>query len=148
MKELRKRLDHLLHEASHSVELATNNEMGYKSSPIKWSKREILGHLIDSAINNVQRFTEIQFQPKPFKINRYDQDGLVKANDYQHADTKSLVNLWLALNKRIGDVMELQDDLTLAYTIELSDGTIKDLRFLMTDYVDHLEYHVRQLLVE
>jgi hypothetical protein len=46
------------------------------------------------------------------------------------------------------DVMELQDDLTLAYTIELNDGTVKDLRFLMIDYVDHLEHHVQQLLAE
>lgn len=146
MKELRIRLDNLLKEASYYLEHTAASEMEHKSSPVSWSKREILGHLIDSAVNNLQRFTEIQFHPKPFKIKPYDQNGLVKANDYQHADTESLVNLWQALNKRIGDVMEMQTDSTLLYAIELSDGTITDLRFLMTDYVDHLEHHVRQLL--
>lgn len=146
MKELRIRLDNLLKEASYYLELAAASEMELKSSPVSWSKREILGHLIDSALNNLQRFTEIQFQPKPFKIKPYDQNGLVKANDYQHADTEALVNLWQALNKRIGDVMEMQTESTLLHAIELSDGTITDLRFLMTDYVDHLEHHVRQLL--
>ncbi|MES2557989.1 MAG: DinB family protein [Bacteroidota bacterium] len=145
MKELRLRLDHLLNETSRFIKLASDEEMEYKSSSLKWSKREILGHLIDSAVNNLQRFTEIQFQPKPFKIKTYDQEGLVKANNYQHADTESLLRLWLALNERIGDLMETQTATTLAYAIELSNGTKADLRFLMTDYVDHLEHHVRQI---
>lgn len=142
------RLDHLLHETCRHIEMATDEEMEYKASRLKWSKREILGHLIDSAVNNLQRFTEIQFQPKPLKIRKYDQDGLVSANNYQHSDTESLLNLWLALNERIGDVMETQTKETLAYAIELPDGTSSDLRFLMTDYVDHLEHHIRQLLPE
>jgi DinB superfamily len=144
MKELRIRLDHLLNVGSHYLEHASVDEMQYKLSPMKWSKLEILGHLIDSAVNNLQRFTEIQFQPKPFKIKPYDQEGLVKANDYQHSETGSLLRLWLALNERIGDLMEMQTETTLAYVIELPNGTIRDLRFLMTDYVDHLEHHVKQ----
>ncbi|ASS47688.1 MAG: hypothetical protein A3D31_17840 [Candidatus Fluviicola riflensis] len=146
MKELRLRLDHLLNETGRFIKLASDEEMEYKPSSLKWSKREILGHLIDSAVNNLQRFTEIQFQPKPFKIKTYDQKALVKANNYQHSDTTSLLTLWLALNERIGDLMELQTETTLTYTIELNDGTIKDLRFLMTDYVDHLEHHAGQLV--
>jgi hypothetical protein len=37
----------------------------------KWSKQEILGHLIDSAINNLKRFTEIQFLPQPYTVISY-----------------------------------------------------------------------------
>ena len=46
----------------------------------KWSKKEILGHLIDSAINNIQRFTEIQNSEKPYVIKTYNSDALVNAN--------------------------------------------------------------------
>ena len=50
----------------------------------KWSKQEILGHLIDSAINNLKRFTEIQFLPQPYTVISYKQNELVIANDYQN----------------------------------------------------------------
>ena len=52
-------------------------------APGKWSPQEILGHLIDSAINNLRRFTEIQFLPQPFTVVGYKQDDLVIVNNYQ-----------------------------------------------------------------
>lgn len=120
-------------------------DLTYKASPEKWSKLEIIGHLIDSAINNLQRFTEIQFESKPYPIKRYNQDELVKANAYQEADPERLAALWLAMNQRILAIMKRQSDTTLAYPIILPGGEPSDLRFLMTDYVDHLEHHVKQL---
>lgn len=121
------------------------SDLTYKASPEKWSKQEILGHLIDSAINNLQRFTEISFEPKPYQIRRYNQDELVKANAYQGAEINKLIALWLSLNIRILALMKLQTEATLSYTIILPDGELSDLRFLMTDYVDHLEHHMKQL---
>lgn len=128
-----------------STSLSDISDLTYKASPEKWSKLEIIGHLIDSAINNLQRFTEIQFEPKPYQIRRYNQDELVKANAYQEADSERLAALWLAMNQRILAIMKRQNDTTLAYPIILPDGEPSDLRFLMTDYVDHLEHHLRQL---
>lgn len=121
------------------------SDLTYKASPEKWSKLEIIGHLIDSAVNNLQRFTEIQFESKPYQITRYNQDELVKANAYQEADPERLAALWLALNQRILALMKQQTEATLAYPIILPDGEPSDLRFLMTDYVDHLEHHLQQL---
>lgn len=117
-----------------------------KPNPSKWSKQEILGHLIDSAINNLQRFTEIQHVDKPYTIRPYSQEGLVNANGYQQHNLQALINLWLALNDQIGWVMDQKTTTDLAQPIVTPGGSTKDLAWLMEDYVVHLNHHLRQIL--
>lgn len=121
-------------------------ELTQKPTPEKWSKKEIIGHLIDSGINNLQRFTEIQFENKPYKIRKYNQDELVKANDYQNSETEEIADFWLSINNRITKLIKQQTEKTLNYKIELAKGNISDLGFLMKDYVDHLEHHLNQII--
>ncbi|WP_286911791.1 DinB family protein [Flavobacterium sp. UBA4197] len=116
-----------------------------KISGTKWSKKEILGHLIDSAINNLQRFTEIQYLEKPYSVRPYNPDELVKANRYQEKDSSDLLLLWVQLNRQIAFVMLNQTEDTLAYPLLLPDNQQRDLRFLMTDYVVHLEHHLKAI---
>lgn len=111
----------------------------------KWSKKEILGHLIDSAINNLQRFTEIQYYEKPYKIRPYNQDALVKYNDYQNKNNQNLFDLWLHLNRHILEIIKNKTDKTLAYQLILPNGTLTNLQFLIEDYIEHLFYHVSQI---
>jgi len=120
-------------------------ELAHKPASDKWSKKEILGHLIDSGVNNLQRFTEIQFEKKPYKIRKYQQDQLVKVNDYQHAELEEIVSFWLAVNYRILSVLKQQTEHTLSYKIEFDPKNVSDLRFLIQDYVDHLEHHLNQI---
>ncbi|MDO5969255.1 DinB family protein [Flavivirga aquimarina] len=140
------KLEGLINKGLEYISQSSETEWVQKPSPNKWSKKEILGHLIDSGINNLQRFTEIQTANKPYKIRQYKQDDLVKVNDYQHAALKEIANFWEAINNRICCVIKLQTEETLNYKIEISDGEISDLRFLMTDYVDHLEHHLNQII--
>lgn len=123
----------------------SEEEMSVKKSPEKWSKREILGHLIDSAINNLQRFTEIQFTEKPYVIRKYNQNELVKVNDYQNSDTQELLSFWLAINKRIEKIIKKQTEETLKYKVQIDDETIVDFNFLIKDYIDHLVHHLQQI---
>jgi hypothetical protein len=146
MTETTKRLDNLVKSGETYFSHASKSDLEYKRSPEKWSKKEILGHLIDSAINNLQRFTEIQSAEKPFKIRKYKQDELVIANNYQNSELQEIIQLWTALNQRIGIIMEYQTESSLDVAIELPNGQLSDLRFLMIDYVDHLEYHLKQIL--
>lgn len=111
----------------------------------KWSKKEILGHLVDSAIHNLVRFTEINYIEKPYRHRPYNQIDLVNLNQYQTMDIHDLTELWLSINKQIVRLMKSVDEKALDYKIILSDESVIDLRFLMTDYVDHLEHHIRQL---
>jgi len=71
----------------------------------------------------------------------------VKANDYQNSDTKEIVELWLSINNRIKSLMKQQTERTLDYKIESDEENFSDLRFLMKDYVDHLEHHLNQIMV-
>lgn len=145
MKETINRFEQLLDSGLEYISKSSKLELTQKTNPEKWSKKEIVGHLIDSGINNLQRFTEIQFENKPYKIRKYNQDELVKTNDYQNSDIKEIVELWISINNRIKNFMEQQSERTLNFKIELDNGTISDLRFLMNDYVDHLEHHLNQI---
>ena len=124
---------------------SSETSISFKSSPSKWSKKEILGHLIDSGINNYQRFTAIQFEKKPFRITPYDQDKLVLANDYQHANLYELMGLWLSINRRIIRILKLQTEKTLKYEI-IVDGANNNFEFLIIDYLEHMKHHINQII--
>ena len=115
-------LNELLIRGEHYISGCSEETLRHKPSAEKWSKKEILGHLTDSAINNLQRFTEVQFSEKPYQVRRYHQDELVKANDYQNADTRQLLDFWIAINNRIQDIMDLQTAHTLAYEVIFPAG--------------------------
>lgn len=146
MTETIAKLQQLLTKGLEYFKQTSELEVSRKVSVEKWSKKEILGHLIDSGVNNLQRFTEVQFENKPYRIRKYNQNELVQANDYQNADTKEIVEFWSALNHRILNIMKKQTEETLNYKIELDKDNSADLRFLMIDYVEHLEHHLQQIL--
>jgi hypothetical protein len=146
MEKLSERLEVIIDTVSRYFGSASEVEISLKASPEKWSKKEILGHLIDSGVNNLKRFTEIQFEQKPYQIIAYAQDELVIANHYQHAQTAEIVGLWIAINRQMLHVMSKQTEESLSFKIKFSDDSISDLRFLMTDYVDHLEHHIGQIV--
>lgn len=143
---LRHQFEEALSEGEAFMRSCTEDEWTLKASPVKWSKKEILGHLTDSASYNLQRFIEIQFKPKPFKIYSYAQDDLVRVNDYQHADTEELVTLWRAINCRIVSVFGQLSPETLAFSIQFENGQLADLSYLMEDYVRHLKHHLSQIM--
>ena len=111
----------------------------------KWSRKQILGHLIDSALNNLTRFTEIGYQPQPYIYREYHQSELVQINDYQNAETQEIFQLWLSLNKQILRVMQSQTEERLNLKVQFTDGELSNLKFLMTDYPEHMEHHLNQI---
>ncbi|MFH6991367.1 DinB family protein [Flavobacterium sp. FlaQc-48] len=122
-----------------------SHEVLEERKPGKWSKKEILGHLTDSAIHNLVRFTEINYIAKPYHHRPYNQIDLVNLNQYQTMDIDQLTQLWFVLNNQIIRIMKSVKDEALDYKIVLSDGAEIDLKFLMTDYVEHLEHHINQI---
>lgn len=145
MEETATRLEILLEEIPELIATFSEEQLYHKAAPEIWSKKEILGHLIDSAINNLQRFTEAQFMPKPYQYRKYNQNELVRVNKYQELPVFHLVSLWKALNRQIISVMERQTNESLQYAIQLSETETTDLKWLMTDYVDHLVHHQKQI---
>lgn len=116
-----------------------------KISEAKWSKKEIIGHLVDSSIHNLVRFTEINYFEKPYIYRTYNQNDLIKINQYQDMNNDELIQLWFSLNNQIIRLFKTVTEEALEYKIQLNDNSIIDLRFLMTDYVEHLEHHINQI---
>lgn len=148
MIQIISRFENLLQTGTNYISKCSHKQLKLKHSPEKWSKKEILGHLIDSAINNLQRFTEIQYKTKPYKIRNYDQNKLVKVNDYQNIDLNDLTSLWVGINKQILYLIRRQTEDSLNYKIETDKGNISDLRFLIEDYINHLEHHLNQIVYD
>jgi len=122
-------------------------ELLNKPAPGKWSKKEILGHLIDSAINNLKRFTEIQFLPQPYSIISYKQNELVIVNDYQNITLDHLLDLWQALNRQIVFVVKNISEEKLNYPVDpqYESKELKTLGWIICDYVAHMEHHFKQI---
>ena len=119
----------------------------------KWSPREIIGHLVDSASNNHQRFVRGQFQDT-LVFPGYAQDDWVRAGQYQDAPWDDLVELWRTFNLQIARVMAATPDEVRrreSLTTQLRSigfkaipqGQPATLDHLMRDYVAHLEHHLR-----
>ena len=122
-------------------------ELRRKSAPDKWSKKELLGHLIDSAANNHHRFIKIQFMPQPFFVEGYAQNDWVRIQNYNEKDTEQLVNLWKVYNEHILFIMQNtpNKNLNIKINAEHPFENADTLFLLMKDYVDHMDHHFRQI---
>ncbi len=115
-----------------------------KPNPLKWSKKELLGHLIDSATNNHQRFVRCQFENIPTIV--YDQNNWNKFNFYQQIDKQQIIDFWTIYNKQLHELIKNIPSENLPKECSASDGIICTIEFLITDYVEHLEHHLKQIV--
>lgn len=114
-----------------------------KPSPQKWSKKEILGHLIDSATNNHQRFIRAQFEDRPEIY--YDQDMWVQFNHYNDMPLNQLIHFWTVYNLQLIEVIKRIPVENLILECKMRDGNYLTLDYLVNDYVQHMEHHIRQI---
>ena len=68
-----------------------------KGSPEEWSSIEVLGHLIDSAANNHQRFVRAQFTDD-LVFPGYEQEQWVSAQNYRDEPWPEVIQLWSSYN--------------------------------------------------
>lgn len=123
-----------------------DSEFSAKPDAKKWSKKEVLGHLIDSAQNNLRRFIVGQYETTP-KI-RYEQDFWVAANGYQQLKKSDVVQHWLLINRQIATVLSNMN--TSHYTLQVDSGSdtpeLHSLEWLASDYVKHMKHHLNQII--
>lgn len=125
----------------------SEEELKFKPAPSKWSKKELLGHLIDSAANNHARFVKAQFSDEPFFMEGYAQNEWVDIQKYNDKKTASLVDLWKVYNEHISFIMENtpEKNLQLKCTAEDAFENADTLFLLMKDYVDHMDHHLKKI---
>ncbi len=114
-------------------------------APGKWSPREVLGHLVDSAANNLRRFVVGQYEQSPRII--YDQDAWVRSQAYREADTAELIELWRLLNLQLARTLRHipADRYHATCDTGKEKPALHTLSFLAEDYLDHLLHHLRQV---
>ena len=131
-------------------------EMGLKPRPEKWSKKEILGHLIDSAYNNHKRFLTAE-KKEDLVFDGYDQDEWVFKNNYQNRDEKEIIGLFISAYRHIAHLIGSINDVELnkVTTVHnfdkicmntLEEGEPTTLSYLIEDYIFHLEHHLGQVV--
>lgn len=117
-----------------------------KRDPKKWSKKEVLGHLIDSGQNNLRRFIVGQYEHQP-KI-RYAQDFWVEASGYQRMKKEDVIQLWALINRQIAAVLSNMDPANAKRLVD-TGGELPELNsieWLASDYVKHMKHHLNQIV--
>ncbi|MGB6133884.1 MAG: DinB family protein [Acidobacteriaceae bacterium] len=110
----------------------------------KWSRKQILGHLIDSAANNHQRFIRLQ-QEAELRLPGYEQEAWVRLNGYAERSWTELVMLWAAYNRHLAHVIERIGVESLKHVWD-NGSERHELGFLAADYVVHLRHHLEQIV--
>lgn len=121
----------------------SESELSYKPLVDKWSKKEILGHLVDSATCNHQRFVRAQFETLPTIV--YDQNNWNSFSHYQLMDSKQLILFWGAYNRHLVELIRLMTPENLERRCITGGGEQHTIAWLFNDYVAHLEYHLQQI---
>lgn len=126
--------------------LLGNNEITFsvKTKPEKWSKKEIIGHLIDSATNNHHRFVRGQFEETP--TITYDQNKWNENNYYQQINSIQIISFWEAYNRQLLELIRHLPKEKLNYKINTGGENNPTIGFLIEDYVQHLEHHLKQVI--
>jgi hypothetical protein len=144
MKELSEQLLSVIDAAEPRLRGISALESTKPILPGGWSRRQVLGHLIDSASNNHQRFVRAALQPS-LDFPGYDQDGNVRIQAPQEADWALLVSLWAAYNRYLAHVVARLPAGKLETAIRVGSGEPVTLSFIASDYLAHLVHHLRQI---
>jgi hypothetical protein len=112
--------------------------------PGGWSRRQVIGHLIDSASNNHQRFVRAALQPS-LEFPGYDQTGNVQVQAPQEADWLLLISLWAAYNRYLAHVIARLPAAKLGTVCRIGSGEPVTLGFIASDYLTHLVHHLSQI---
>jgi hypothetical protein len=150
------RLVDVLHRATPALLALRVAASARRPAPGKWSPREIIGHLIDSASVNHERFVRMR-ERDDLVVEGYAQDAWVSAQRYQDAPWPELVLLWMTYNRHLARLMAAtpaQDrdrprhshNLDLRAFRAVPANRAVTLGYFMNDYVDHLEHHLAQVL--
>ena len=147
MKKVTEELQRIIADYTVKISSLPENEFTAKPLPNKWSKKEVVGHLIDSAQNNLRRFICGQYETAPPHII-YDQDFWVSANAYGQAKSEHVIQLWQLINNRICDVLNKMpvNNYDKVCNTGRSTEQLHSLQWLAEDYVKHLKHHLNQVI--
>lgn len=122
----------------------TEPEVSQNPAPDKWSKKEILGHMVDSASNNHQRFVRAQ-QVAELRFPVYKQVDWVKNQNYVSENWNDILTLWIALNKHLAHIINQIPTEKMEVECWIGENKPITLGELIVDYIKHQEHHLKQI---
>jgi hypothetical protein len=140
--------NHLLETISTALPLLrkiSDKEASFKPNLDKWSFKEIIGHLVDSAGNNQQKFVRTMEQ-KELQFVPYNQDSWVKLQKYNNYKWNDLLTLFEVNNKHLAHVIKYARPSVLENKITIDGVGPFTLEFIIADYVEHLRHHLKAIL--
>lgn len=141
---LPKQFEERLAAAGEVLKGVSEMEAGESVTPSGWTRRHVLGHLLDSCINNHVRFVRASLNAS-FEGPSYDQKGWVSTHGYAQMSWQTLVDFWISHNQLLlAAVRGIQEEKYLV-PCRIGDHDVVTLEFLMLDYLDHTEHHIRQI---
>ncbi|MDO8368695.1 MAG: DinB family protein [Saprospiraceae bacterium] len=142
---------HLLETIEKALSLLrqiSDDSASAKLHPEKWSKKEILGHLIDSASNNQHKFVRTMQAENHVEFVGYAQNFWVEAQGYNTANWLEIIALWEYFNRHLAHIIQNTPPEKLENTISIDGSNPFTLAFIMADYGEHLKHHLKQILPE
>jgi hypothetical protein len=118
--------------------------VAHRPASDRWTLKEVVGHLIDSAANNHQRFVRAQFVPE-LTFPAYPQNDWVAAQSYQDADWADLLDLWQRYNRHLAHVIRHVRPAALGVRCTIGSYEPVTLQFLIEDYLTHLKHHLDKI---
>ena len=137
------KLEHILDTIPRRLKAYSKEEFSTQPAPGKWSKKQIIGHLIDSATNNHHRFVRAQFDHQPIIL--YDQEKWNEHSYYDKMDGVHLIDFWEKYNRHLTELIRHIPSELLQRECKMEDGSTRTIAWLFDDYVRHMEHHLQQI---
>lgn len=141
------RLRQLLDEVPDQLEKLPANKVDSRSGALKWSPKEELGHLLDSAANNHQRIVRTQLEDQP-RMPDYAQESWVRVHGYHRREWNELIGLLRALNLQLLSAAAAVPEAAWSRTCTVGDSKPLTLKFVFDDYLDHMIHHLQHIGIE
>ncbi|KSU81171.1 MULTISPECIES: DinB family protein [Fictibacillus] len=140
-------INHWILELPRALGQMSETETSHRPAPNKWSKKEIVGHLCDSAINNMTRFIKIQYEEQPYVIQTYDQDQWVSEQHYQEQTLEKILTLFIVFNQQIITILSSVPKEKLSYLCNIGSHQQETFEWLINDYLVHMEHHINNQIL-
>ena len=144
VNEIASELVALVDESVKQLSELSDQEASLEPAPGKWSYKELIGHLIDSATNNHQRFVRAPNE-SVFVFPGYAQDDWVRQQQYNHWEWKRLLTFWQLYNHHIAHIISRIPEEKLKTECRIGTYEPATLGFVVEDYLAHMKHHLGKM---
>jgi len=109
-----------------------------------WTRKEIVGHLLDSAANNRQRFVRAAIDGS-YAGPKYAQDAWVAMHGYAELPWPTLLEWWQVEHAILARVVDHIPEARMDALCTVGDDAPVTLQFLIEDYIAHQLWHLKQV---